>query len=357
MKLSIKILLNAGYWILYLLLISSFLIILTANSKHAIKDTFRIIAYESPILVMTILPGLFSFYSSYFLLFPRWLTQKKLLPFFLGVLVASILSGLIPLLILYLPGIPWKINGRMDTFMVVWGMLSLLAAIHGSIGLIIRGFITWYDEIKLKQELEKKNIETELALIKSQLNPHFLFNTINNIDVLIEKDATRASVYLNKLSGILRFLLYEAAPEWIPLEKELNYIDQYLELQRIRTANPDFIQYEVTGNPINRWIAPMLFISYIENAFKHGERFKASNPITIKIRIEDKQIHFFCSNRYQKNPETSADHTGLGNELIRKRLDLLYKNAYQLNIRDQEESYSVDLIIFDYEAAMPGSRR
>ncbi len=100
----------------------------------------------------------------------------------------------------------------------------LIAAIHGGIALVIRGFITWYDEIKLKEELVNKSFEMELALIKSQINPHFLFNTINNIDVLISKDAGKASEYLNKLSDILRYMVYETKTEKIFLAKELNYI-------------------------------------------------------------------------------------------------------------------------------------
>jgi two-component system LytT family sensor kinase len=356
MKRSIKILLHAGYWILYLLLISSFLIILGASSKQPISATFKIIAFESPLLLMTILPGVLCFYSCYAVLFPRWLTQQRLFPFFVGILIAALISGVIPILLLYLPGFPWKVTERFDKWLIIWGMLSLLAIIHGVIGLVLRGFITWYGEIKIKADLEKKNMQTELALIKSQLNPHFLFNTINNIDVLIETDASRASVYLNKLSGLLRFLLYDAQPEWIPLEKEISYIEQYLDLQRIRTANPDFIQYKVTGNPANRTIAPVLFISYIENAFKHGEQLKASSPIIVNIDILENHIHFFCSNKYRKN-NTPGDHSGLGNELLLKRLELLYPGSYELKINNQDQTYSVDLLIFDHESGMYSSGR
>ncbi|MBL7770622.1 MAG: histidine kinase [Flavipsychrobacter sp.] len=356
MKQSIKILLHAGYWILYFLLISSFLIILGANSKQAVSATFKIIAFESPLLLMTILPGVICFYSCYAVLFPRWLTQQKLLPFFIGILVAALISGIIPVLLLFLPGFPWKVNEKIDKLLIIWGMLSLLGIIHGIIGLVLRGFITWYDEIKIKADLEKKNMQTELALIKSQLNPHFLFNTINNIDILIEKDAPRASIYLNKLSGLLRFLLYESQPEWIPLEKELSYIKQYLDLQQIRTSNPDFIQYKVTGDPVNRMIAPMLFVSYIENAFKHGEQLKATSPIVINIDINPQQIHFFCSNKYKKN-KSPDDHSGLGNDLLRKRLDLLYPGGYELHITDQDQTYSIDLHIFAHEPEMHSSGR
>jgi sensor histidine kinase YesM len=349
MKKSVRFLLHSGYWILYFLLISSFLVVLGANAKYAIADTWKIIAIESPLLLMTFFPAVVCFYLFYTILFSRWLMQRKLPAFFIGTFAAAIISGALPILLLYLPGIPWKITTQWDKILVIWGALSVLALIHGAIGLVLRGFITWYDEIKLKEELKKKNLEIELALIKSQLNPHFLFNTINNIDVLIEQDPVRASDYLNKLSSLLRFLLYESQPPLIALEKELNYIDQYLDLQRIRTANADFIRYHLTGSPSGRTICPLLFISYIENAFKHGEQLKARSPIIVTIAIEEKSIHFFCKNSYSNEPMNKKDHAGLGNELLRKRLELVYPEKHELRISNIDNTYSVELRIFDHD--------
>src|ERR1044071_687955 len=116
----------------------------------------------------------------------------------------------------------------------------------------------------------------ELALIKSQINPHFLFNTINNIDVLIAKDSAKASEYLNKLSGILRYMIYETRNEKISLAGELDYIEKYLELQKIRTANPDYVNFQISGEANNLKIAPMILFPFIENAFKHTENKKNS---------------------------------------------------------------------------------
>ena len=188
---------------------------------------------------------------------------------FFGILICLLagLSGSLISLILF--GLNQPVFSEPAEFLNLTLSLSLIAAIHGVMALVIHGFVRWYDEIKLKKELSQKNYEIELALIKSQLNPHFLFNTINNIDVLISKDPGKASDYLNKLSDLLRYLLYEAKTEKIPLREELKYLEKYLELQRIRTSNPNYVDLEITGRADNLKIDPMIFLPFIENAFKH----------------------------------------------------------------------------------------
>jgi LytS/YehU family sensor histidine kinase len=224
--------------------------------------------------------------------------------------------------------------------------MSILALIHGMIALVMKGFINWYGDIKIKKELQQKNFETELALVKSQLSPHFLFNTINNIDVLITKDPVQASAYLNKLSDIMRFMLYETKTELIPLQKELAYIDKYIDLQKIRTANPDFIQYSAAGI-IGSWtIAPMLFVPFIENAFKHALNKKDSAGIIIRINTNEKAIHFYCENKFSENPLAGYEPGGLGNGLIKKRLALLYPGKHTLLTKKENNIFTVDLTIF-----------
>ncbi len=220
-----------------------------------------------------------------------------------------------------------------------------LTCIHGTIALIIRGFITWYTDIKVKEELNKKNYETELALVKSQINPHFLFNAINNIDVLILKDGQKASAFLNKLSDIMRFMLYETKTEKIPLQKELSYIENYIELQRIRTSNTGYINYSVSGDPSGLRIAPMLFIPFIENAFKYADSNKISNAVKINFTITDEQLDFTCENSYSEI-FTNQTHSGLGNELIRKRLLLMYPGKHTLEITNKNRTYKANLQLY-----------
>jgi LytS/YehU family sensor histidine kinase len=236
------------------------------------------------------------------------------------------------------------VNGRSTAVRTILFM-SFIAAIAGLAALIIKGFITWFNEIKLKEELMQKNHETEMALIKSQLDPHFLFNTLNNIDVLILKDATEASNYLNKLSDILRFMLYETKTDEILLRKEIEYIEKYIELQKIRTANANYVSFQVIGIPANITIAPMVFIPFIENAFKHSTNKKIDNAITVKLFISKESILFVCENKFDANRKVIQESNGLGNNLIQKRLHLIYPEQHQLEIEKQTNLYSVQLTI------------
>jgi two-component system, LytTR family, sensor kinase len=209
----------------------------------------------------------------------------------------------------------------------------------------MRGCITWFREIRQKEVLKQKNQEMELALVKSQLDPHFLFNTINNIDILIVKDPELASDYLNKLSNMMRFMLYETKTDTISLCKEIEYIEKYIELQKIRTANESYIDFAVNGSTCSKTIAPMVFIPFIENAFKHTTNKKLENAITIRIQVNPETIVFECRNRYQALVKKQAHSNGLGNDLIQKRLNLIYSGKHQLNISKQDDLYSVHLTI------------
>ncbi|WP_183589006.1 sensor histidine kinase [Mucilaginibacter lappiensis] len=212
-------------------------------------------------------------------------------------------------------------------------------------GCLVRGFLNWYADLVYKKQLEKKNIEMELALLKAQINPHFLFNTLNNIDVLIEKDPKTASVYLKKLSDILRFTLYEGPLAKTELAREVNYIEQYIELQKIRTANPNFVKFKVKGNPDNLFIAPMLFIPYIENAFKHATNKKINNAIEIDITVLDSAVEFTCSNVFNQSDTPAQPYSGLGLDLINSRLKLLYKNHHTLHITQKDHRFTVTLTV------------
>lgn len=224
-------------------------------------------------------------------------------------------------------------------------VLAMKALYSGVAACCVKGCITWYAEIRYKQKLEKKNLETELALLKAQLNPHFLFNTLNNIDILIEKDPQKASIYLKKLSDMIRFMLYKSPSETIPLALEIKYIEQYIELQRIRTLTPDFITFKTNAEHSDLQIAPMLFIPFIENAFKHTTNKKNSNAIAIEILVNKDQISFNCTNITEGSATISEEHSGLGLELIKSRLELLYKGSYKLSIDQGNGRFSIDLAL------------
>jgi two-component system, LytTR family, sensor kinase len=348
MKKSVVIFLNIIYWMMYL-----WILVFVIRAIHASfcesyhgpgKCHFPGWIWWNIFASSGLIPAFLGFYSSYAFLFPRFLKRKKLLSFFLSGVLVYIASALIQ--DIYLSVVPRPgIFVEQRSAIAITIMLTLIALINGIMGLVMRGFITSYGDIKLKADLNQKNHEMELALVKSQINPHFLFNTINNIDVLITKDATKASSYLNKLSDIMRFMLYETKAEKIPLEQELAYIEKYIDLQKIRTSNPNYVSYSVKGDASNLMIAPMLFIPFIENAFKHAENKMIENAINIAIIIEKDKITFDCENSYSSNTQTKLNHSGLGNELIQKRLILLYPNKHKLKVADENNTYKVKLTL------------
>jgi two-component system, LytTR family, sensor kinase len=212
-------------------------------------------------------------------------------------------------------------------------------------GFLFRTFIEWINDRKIKAELEKDKIISQLELLKSKINPHFLFNTLNNIDVLIKEEPNKASDYLKKLSEILRFMLYESNVDKISLNKELEYIMKYIDLQKIRTSNMNFVKFEINGNTNGKYVAPMIFIHFIENAFKYAANKKIENAVNIKFDISEKGLSFYCNNHKSISDDTSTDKNGLGINLIKQKLDLIYKKAYNLDIKDEDNWYIVNLEI------------
>jgi two-component system, LytTR family, sensor kinase len=352
MKKSIVILIHIGVWVCYFLLIAIMLAVFYRSSSHSADQTARIEnAFES-LFLFAFLPSVITFYGCYFLVFPKYLEKKKILfSTIYGILITIASSILVYILMRYLIESgqlmdmdKGGINGRSTAIRTIM-VMSFIASISGIVAMVIKGFITWVDEIKLKEELKWKNHETEMALVKAQLDPHFLFNTLNNIDVLILEDATKASNYLNKLSDILRFMLYETKTETILLEKEIEYIEKYIELQKIRTSNINYINFQITGSPGNKTIAPMVFIQFIENAFKHSTNKKIDHAIQVQLFIEKKTTRFVCKNKFDPKRKLNQESNGLGNDLIQKRLNLIYPDKHTLELSNHCNLYTVNLTI------------
>ena len=212
-------------------------------------------------------------------------------------------------------------------------------------GSLVRGFENWFATIKYKAEIENKNLRNELELLKAQINPHFLFNTLNNIDSLIRKSPDDASQTLIKLSGMLRYMIYETRSELVPFDNEVNYINNYIQLQQLRFRNPHYIKYSVTNACGSVQIAPLLFIPFIENAFKHSSDTGNNPVIDIKLECSESAISFRCSNYYSLENTTIERTGGVGLENVTRRLELLYKGKHKLNISKEDRIFKVELRI------------
>ncbi len=342
MKKSAIIVIHAVYWFCFIMLLF-FVYKLLVNTNISGVRALHFIRLS---IGFAIIPGLIGFYISYTWLFNRFLQRKKILMLALlvgGVSYAATTIG--GLSLRYMLGRNLLLNDGPIVAVMITLFMSVIPLVHSLFGLGMRGFITWYGDIKLKEELSKRNHETELALIRSQIDPHFLFNTLNNIDVLIELDAGKASKYLNMLSDIMRFMLYETKTEKIPVAKELEYIEKYIALQKIRTSNASYVTYTINGSYDEILIEPMLFIPFIENAFKHAENTHIENAILISFIFTDNMITFTCKNKYKKHTERQKVYSGIGNDLIKRRLQLLFNTKHTLNISDENETYITELAI------------
>jgi two-component system, LytTR family, sensor kinase len=218
----------------------------------------------------------------------------------------------------------------------------LTAAVFGSFFFII---INWFVTINQKAELDKQRLAVELNLLKNKLNPHFLFNTLNNIDSLIHKNPDEASEALIRMSEIMRYLTYETSSDTVPLEKEISYITNIIELHRLRIKSSDDIKFIVSGD-MNVMISPALFIPLIENAFKFVCYGKNKPCIDISINSDKGIIVFNILNYFERTSKSiESPNSGFGITNLRKRLEVTYSGKYQLLIDNHESVYCVKLII------------
>lgn len=229
MKKSVIILLHIGFWVCYLILVAVMLAVYYRSSMNASNHYSRIFNASKSLFFFAFLPSSISYWSYYFLLFPKYLQHKKIFLSILHALLISTAAAVIGyILIRFMIESGYMIDmdeggkrGRSTALRAIAAM-TFIGFISGIVAFVIKGFINWLNEKKLKEALKEKNHEMEMALIKSKLDPHLLFNTINNIDALIIKDAVEASNYLNKLSDIMRFMLYETMADKILLSRKLN---------------------------------------------------------------------------------------------------------------------------------------
>lgn len=284
------------------------------------------------------------FYVNYFFLVKYFLYTKHGWKFFLSnvILIATAMI-LVHLLMHLLPPPefhrprPAKELQEVIGFFIVNAMLYALVA---GLSVAIKMTSGWYQVESARRELEKSRAEAELQNLKSQLNPHFLFNTLNNIYSLIAFSPERAQEAVHDLSRLLRYVLYESSQQLVLLEKELDFIRNYVELMRIRLPENVELKTEISAVSPDAEIAPLLFISLIENAFKHGVSNNKSSYIHLDIHQTGDLVVCYLRNSYfPKDAEQDKSGSGIGISNLRKRLALLYPNRHIFSCGIEGDSY------------------
>lgn len=224
-----------------------------------------------------------------------------------------------------------------------------------SFNIVVKFFFKSLRDKEAMMELERHHLRSELEYLKFQINPHFFMNTLNNIHALVDIDAEKAKETLVELSRLMRYVLYEASNHQITLSKEVQFLRHYVELMRIRYPESIRIELELPDNGMEVMLPPLLFISFVENAFKHGVSYQKESFISIRMKLDGNSLQFRCFNT--KSAKGEDKHHGIGLENVRKRLQLLFGNDYTLSINEEEHSFEVLLTVPVNRAATAASQQ
>lgn len=274
------------------------------------------------------------YYFNYYILIPKYLFKNKYLFFIiLSIIFVAICIGLTRMLI-SLNLTNGNINQSQPKLLVnyIWRFIVIF---------IVAFAFRFYQKMK---QIEAEQISAELATLKAQINPHFLFNTLNGIYGLALTKSDKTAEYILKLSAIMRYTLSETITEKVALEDEINYLNNYIELQKVRLTKTTKIDFSVIGDFKTLQIPPLLFINFIENAFKYGVSNEVETVIQIHIIIKKNTLLLFVKNE-KMNKTTFSPSYEMGLKNIKRRLDLIFENNYTLEIQNNEKTFEVNLII------------
>ena len=274
------------------------------------------------------------------LLFPVLLEKRKYILYCISVL-ALIALGSGFYIILFNSWIDYIFSGYY--FIAYYGFfdISLYFVIYIFTTSLLRLARGWFQ----LQEIEKEKTLAELKALKSQVNPHFLFNSLNSIYSLARKNPTQVPEKIIQLSDLMRHIIYDSDVDFIPLSKEVEMVRNYIELQNLRTSENEKIRFELIGEIEGKKVAPLIFLPFVENSFKHGLKSGAENAfVKIKLEVSGNNLNFEIENSKGQpiEPENSK-YNGIGIENVKKRLDLIYPGTYSLEIADSEKTYKVML--------------
>ncbi len=295
----------------------------------------------------------FVFYFNSEFLIPKLYLQKKYLYYFsivIAMLIAVFFIKPFDNLLLHGPGGPGGPDGpgvppagrRGPPLIDITSIVLFVMAI--SLSSAIQIIKQWQNILQRASRAEADKAQAELSFLKAQINPHFLFNTLNNIYALSVTNNENTSVSIMKLSNIMRYVTDEATEDFVSLESEVECINDYIDLQRIRLNKNVYVNFSVSGELEHKRIAPLILMSFIENVFKYGVSSHEPATITIKIFAEEKTITFYCQNNLFTT-QRRQERTGIGIANTKQRLQYLYPDKHFLNITSENGHFTVQLTL------------
>lgn len=286
-------------------------------------------------------------YLNYFFFLPRFLVHKNLGRYLLEFLVPF---GLIVVAHIWLKRTIYAemiSNSRMgflysERFIIQHVLTTLFIVIF--VGML-KFAEDWFELEARKKETENERLNAELRFLKAQINPHFLFNTLNNLYFLAFTNSPNTTTVIEKLSQMMRYMIYDSNHAKVPLNKEIEYMKNYISLEELRLNNKIPIKFEVVGNTDQFLIVPFIFVTFLENAFKHGVSNNFEGAwVSVSIAVQGKECTYTVEN--SKLPEREmepGEKSGIGLQNVMRRLELSYPGAYKLETKDEADRYFVQL--------------
>ncbi len=289
---------------------------------------------------------IFIIYFNIFYLFPKYLKGQSLAKYAIFLVISVVLITPVKGLAFYLLNLSDEDSRRQVLLNLHYTFLSAFLVAGSST--VIKILYEWVIYQRDKKKLEKENMQSELKFLKNQINPHFLFNTLNNIYALslIKSEATPEVIL--KLSDLLRYMLYECNEPKVKLRNEISYMKNYLDLERLRQKSDVIIEFKVEGEVKEQTITPLIFTPFLENAFKHGVNKVLENAcVRVFLKVKKHKLKFIVEN---SKPEFTTNvinisQGGIGLSNVKKRLEMLYSNNYSLEIENTMTYYKIELTL------------
>jgi sensor histidine kinase YesM len=340
---------HALFWIFSTFIVSRLFGIETVEVLETHDGEMEIITYDDHFIwatIVTSICGMILTYTNIFYLAKTYFGNGKLRQFIGNLLVffsaCVLVNGIINRFLIY--GAE-----TMDSFYSYpsLGLHISLLLFYLACSFAYAFTMEWYKNNQLKNQLVQEQLSTELNYLKSQINPHFLFNTLNNLySIAQEKKVPELEEGIGELSNLMRYMLYESNTPKVPLSKEISNLESFIEIQKLRIDEDEIlVNFQVNGSVHDSEIAPMILIPFVENAFKHGISFGKSSIIHILLEVTDIAISFKVKNKIHRESNMKDRNSGIGLENVKRRLQLIYPDHHILSIDENEEYYWIDLKI------------
>ena len=335
-----SLILNVIFWGIIGVLVVIFLVF--SNKQEPIKNHIIDILLFGAINVAV-------FYINYIVLIPELIKKRKQYLWYVVCFILLIIVSVgIKMTVAwlnpdYLSEDVAKGNGEKISIGVYGVAMIFVSGFFLVASSIIKFAVDWFSNERIQRNLESEKKDMELQFLKSQLNPHFLFNSLNNIYSLAYQKSDKTADAILKLSEMMRYMIYESNDSWVSLDKEVHYVESYVELQKLRFKDGAAVEISINGVIDGQKIVPLILMSFVENAFKHGVANDKGDPIKINIIANQKILHFSVTNKKSTANKDAIGGVGLNN--VERRLQLLYPDRYKLNIVNTPDHYTTELML------------